>query len=106
VDFAFTPEQEELRATARAFLAEYSGSEQVRAAMESEAGFDAGLWKRIGSQLGWPAVVIPEAYGGLGLGWVELVALMEVMGEALLCAPFLSSACLAGTALLQAGSEA
>jgi alkylation response protein AidB-like acyl-CoA dehydrogenase len=51
-------------------------------------------------------VVIPEAYGGLGLGSVELVALMELMGEALLCAPFLSSVCLAGQALLEAGSEA
>ncbi len=105
MNFAFTEEQEQLRATARAFLAEHAGSEQLRRAMQSELGFDPELWKRIGSQLGWPGVAIPEAYGGLGLGFVELVALMEVMGEALLCAPFLSSVCLAGTALLQAGSE-
>ena len=40
MDFAFTDEQQELREMARAFLAEHSGSEQVRAAMASERGFD------------------------------------------------------------------
>ena len=92
--FAFSDEQEELRATARAFLAEHSSPERVRAAMESDAGYDAGTWKRIGAELGWTAVAIPEAYGGLGLGAVELVALLEPMGEALLCAPFFATVCL------------
>jgi alkylation response protein AidB-like acyl-CoA dehydrogenase len=76
--FAFTEEQEELRAMARAFLVDHSGPEQVRAAMESELGHDAEVWKRIGTELGWPAVAIQEAYGGLGLTWVELVALLEI----------------------------
>jgi alkylation response protein AidB-like acyl-CoA dehydrogenase len=106
VRFAFSEEQEELRATARAFLAEHSGSERVRAAMESEAGFDAEVWKRIGEELGWTAVTIPEAQGGLGLGAVELTALLEPMGEALLCAPFFATVCLGAAALLEAASEA
>ena len=38
MNFSFSEEQEELRATARAFLAEHSKPEQVRAAMESELG--------------------------------------------------------------------
>jgi alkylation response protein AidB-like acyl-CoA dehydrogenase len=104
--FAFTEEQEQLRATARAFLTEHSGSAAVRRAMESEAGFDPEVWKRITGELGWPALVVPEACGGLGLGPVELVALLEPMGEALLCAPFFSTACLGAVALLVAGSEA
>jgi alkylation response protein AidB-like acyl-CoA dehydrogenase len=103
--FAFSEEQEELRAAARAFLADHSSSEQVRQAMASEPGFDPEVWKRIGAELGWPAVVVPEEYGGLGLTWVELVALLETMGEALLCSPFFSTVCLAGTALLEAGTE-
>jgi alkylation response protein AidB-like acyl-CoA dehydrogenase len=105
MDFAFDEEQEELRKQARAFLADHSSSEQVRRAMESELGFDEEVWKRISTELGWPALLIPEAYGGLGLGFVELVALMEVMGEALLCAPFFSSVCLGANALLAAGDE-
>jgi alkylation response protein AidB-like acyl-CoA dehydrogenase len=105
VNFAFTQEQEELRSAARGFLADHSTSEQIRRAMESALGYDPEVWKRIASELGWPAVAIPEAYGGLGLGAVELTALMEEMGRVLLCAPFFSSVCLAGNALLSAGSE-
>lgn len=104
--FAFTEEQEALRDTARAFLAEHSSSERVRAAMESELGFDPEVWKRIATELGWPAITIPERFGGLGLGAVELAALLEVMGEALLCAPFFSTVCLAAPALLACGDEA
>ena len=104
--FAFTDEQEELRESARAFLAEHSSGDQVRQAMATELGYDPEVWKRIGSELGWPCVIVPEAYGGIGLGAVELVALMEVMGEALLCSPFFSTVCLAAQTILQAGDEA
>jgi alkylation response protein AidB-like acyl-CoA dehydrogenase len=106
MDFRFTEEQEELRAIARAFLEEHSGSEAVRKAMETDAGFDPALWERIAGELGWTAVHVPEAYGGLGLGFVELAALQEIMGGALLCAPYFSSVCLGAVALLEAGSEA
>jgi alkylation response protein AidB-like acyl-CoA dehydrogenase len=102
--FAFTEEQEALRETARAFLAEHSSSEQVRSAMQTEAGFAPELWKQISAELGWPAVSIPEECGGLGLGAVELTALLETMGEALFCAPFFSTVCLGANALRVAGS--
>ena len=104
--FAFTEEQAALRATARAFLAEHSASEPMRRAMQSELGYAPELWKTISTELGWPAVSVPEAYGGLGLGAVELAALLEAMGETLLCAPFFSSVCLGANALLVAGSDA
>jgi alkylation response protein AidB-like acyl-CoA dehydrogenase len=103
VNFAFTEEQEELRATARGFLAEHSRPEHVRAAMESELGHDPALWKRVGAELGWTAVAIPEACGGLGLGWVEVVALQEVLGEALFCGPYFATVGLAASALAAAG---
>ena len=105
MDFAFTEEQEELRASARDFLAAHSSSEQVRTAMQSELGYDPQVWKQIGAELGWPSVIIPEEFGGLGLGYVELIALLEGMGSALLCAPFFSSVCLGANALLVGGSE-
>jgi alkylation response protein AidB-like acyl-CoA dehydrogenase len=104
MDFTFNDEQQELRSMARTFLEEHSGSAGVRAAMQSEPGFDSQVWKQI-CELGWPAVIIPEQYGGLGLSYLELVALLEVMGESLLCAPFFSSVCLAANALLVAGTE-
>jgi len=106
VNFAFNEEQLELREMARAFLTEHSGSEQVRAAMETAAGYDPKVWDRVGAELGWTAVTIGEAHGGLGLGTVELVALMETMGEALFCSPFFATICLAATAIGAAGTEA
>jgi len=106
MNFAFNEEQEALREMARSFLADHSSGEQVRSAMSSELGFDTAVWKRIGEELGWPGVIVPEEFGGLGLSYVELVALLEVTGSALLCSPFFSSVCLAGNALLEAGDEA
>ena len=73
---AWNDEQEALRATARAFLAEHAGSKALRRAIESESGYDPALWKQLGAELGWTALAVPEACGGLGLGYVELVALL------------------------------
>jgi alkylation response protein AidB-like acyl-CoA dehydrogenase len=105
MDFTFNEEQEELRSIAQSFLAGHSASEEIRQAMESELGYDPQLWKQIGGELGWTSVIIPEEYGGLGLSYVELIALLEVTGSALLCAPFFSSVCLGGNALLVGGTE-
>ena len=101
---AFTDEQEELREQARAFLAEHASSEALRRAMASQFGFEPELWKRIGGELGWAGVAIPETHGGAGLGFVELMALLEPMGEAVLAAPFFATVCLATPALLAAPS--
>lgn len=103
--FAFTEEQEQLRETARSFLAAHASSEAVRRAMQTQLGFDPDAWKRIASELGWTAILVPEAYGGLGLSWVEVAALLEVTGEALLCAPLFSTLCLGTNSLLAAGTE-
>jgi len=105
MDLSFDESQRALRDAARAFLAERSSSERVRAAMASEHGFEPEVWRRIGGELGWTALAVPEECGGLGLGPVELTALMEELGAALLCAPFFSTVCLGGAAILEAGDE-
>ena len=105
MEFAFTEEQEMIRDTAASFLAEVSDSAAVRRAMGTEQGYEPELWGRICSEMYWQAIHIPEAYGGMGLGYVELVAMMEQMGRSLLCSPFFSTVCLAGNALRVAGSE-
>jgi alkylation response protein AidB-like acyl-CoA dehydrogenase len=105
MEFAFTEEQEMIRETAAAFLAEVSGSAAVRRAMALEAGYEPPVWDRICGEMYWQAIHVPEAYGGLGLGYVEVVAMMEQMGRYLLCSPFFSTVCLAANALRVAGSE-
>jgi len=106
VDLLFTPEQEQLREMTRAFFEEVSNERAVRAAMESEQGFDEGVWQRIGAELGLTGLGIPEQYGGADCGAVELGVVMEEAGRALLCAPYLSTMLLAVPALLAAGDDA
>ncbi|RKS24396.1 alkylation response protein AidB-like acyl-CoA dehydrogenase [Pseudomonas sp. WPR_5_2] len=105
MEFAFSDEQEMIRASAEGFLADVSDSAAVRAAMVSERGFDEALWQRLCREMYWPAIHIPEAYGGLGLGFVELAILLEQMGRRLLCSPFFATACMATPALLLAANE-
>jgi alkylation response protein AidB-like acyl-CoA dehydrogenase len=106
MDFRFSEEQQALVESARDFLASHSGPEAIRSAMTSELGYDKAVWQQIATELGWPSIHIPEAYGGLGLGYVDLVVLVETMGEALLCSPFFSSVALAANTLLAVASEA
>ena len=105
MEFKFTEEQEMIRATADSFLAEVSTSEAVRRAMATELGYDPDLWQRVCQEMFWQAIHIPEEYGGMGLGYVELMAMLEQMGRYLFCAPFYATVCLAGNALLVAGTQ-
>ncbi len=105
MDFRFSEEQQELGAIARSFLEEASGPEQIRSAMESKLGYDPEVWTQIGTELGWACVHIPEAYGGLGLGYVDLVVLLEASGEHVLCSPFFATVALGANTILCCGSE-
>ncbi len=105
MEFAFTDEQEMIRDSAESFLQDVSTSEAVRAAMATEAGFDSELWQKICSDMYWQALHIPEEYGGLGLGYVELAILFEEMGRRLLCSPFFSTVALGVNSLLVAGND-
>src|SRR5579859_4252846 len=89
MNFALTSEQVELKKSARRVLAATCSSAQVRAAMESEPGSDDAAWRTV-RELGWP--------GLLGLGWVELAAVVEETGRALAPIPLFSSVCLAANA--------
>ena len=93
-----------IRDTAEAFLSEISPAKRVRESMVLEKGYEEQAWQRICSEMGWSAMIIPDEYDGLGLGYVELVATMEQMGRHLLCSPFYASVCLATNLILLAGT--
>jgi alkylation response protein AidB-like acyl-CoA dehydrogenase len=105
MNFSFTEEQKMIIDTADSFLAEISTSSAIRSAMETPRGYDQATWQRICQEMAWPAMHIPEEFGGLGLGGVELVAVLEQMGRYQLCSPFLSTACMAVNTLLLAGES-
>ena len=105
MDFALNEEQEFLRETARRFLDDKAPSESVRAAMDSDAGFDRELWAAIAAQ-GWQAMAIPEEFGGAGYGFAEQVVLMEEMGRSVFPSPYLGGVILAANLLLRCGNDA
>jgi alkylation response protein AidB-like acyl-CoA dehydrogenase len=103
--FGFTKEQDEFRASLRRALEARSPTKEVRRLMATDEGFDRDAWRKLNQELGLTAIHIPEAYGGQGFGYCELGIVLEEMGRALVCAPFFSTAALATTAILNAGSE-
>jgi alkylation response protein AidB-like acyl-CoA dehydrogenase len=105
MNFAFSDEQEELRAAVRRFLAEKSPETEVRRLMDTTEGYDPAVWSQMADQLGLQSLTIPEEFGGSGFTYVELLVVLEEMGSALLCAPFFSSVALAANALLTSGDD-
>ena len=103
--FSFTEEQEEFRVFLRRFLEDKSPTTEVRRLMETDEGYDEAVWKQLSTELGLPAVHVPEEYGGQGFSIAELAIVVEEMGRALLCAPYFSSSVLATTTILEAGTE-
>ena len=105
MNFEFSDEQNLVRDQARGFLAEHCPPAAVRAILDGDDPYDAGLWNKIASEMGWTATVVPEEFGGLGLGYFELVVIAEEIGRAVAPIPFSSSVYLATEAILMAGSQ-
>ncbi|SNS80257.1 Acyl-CoA dehydrogenase [Sphingomonas laterariae] len=104
MSFIFTDEQTMLLDAATRLVEENGGSAAVRAAGASDRGYDAAVWQQM-VEMGWSAIVVPEAQGGLGLGQVELSIVAAAAGRALLPSPLLSTA-IAARALVLAGTPA
>ena len=105
MNFGFNEEQELLRSTARKFFDNECSSETVRKLMDSPEGMTPDLWKKLAEQ-GWLGLIVPDEHGGMGLGIVDLVVLMEEMGRAVVPGPYFSTVLLGGLAILEAGTEA
>jgi alkylation response protein AidB-like acyl-CoA dehydrogenase len=107
LDFDYNDEQKALKEEARRFLTNVAPLSAVRAVYDvPEPGHDAALWQRVAREQGWCGTAIPEKYGGLGLGYVELCALAEELGRALTPVPFGPTVYQFAESLLLAGSEA
>jgi alkylation response protein AidB-like acyl-CoA dehydrogenase len=100
-----TPEQEELRASVRRFLADRAPISAVRELMETADGLDTTVWQQAGEQLGLQGIAIPEQYGGAGFSFAEQAIVLEELGAALYGGPYLASAVLAANALLASPDE-
>lgn len=105
MDFALNEDQRAIQEAARTFLSDAVTPDVLRAAVDGSTGFDQAVWQRLAGDLGFAGIMIPEAYGGLGMGAVEMALVLEETGRVLAPLPFFESAVLATQAILAAGSE-
>jgi alkylation response protein AidB-like acyl-CoA dehydrogenase len=105
VEFVFTSEQKDLREAVRDVLGDRSDEAAVRTLMESEAGYDADLWARLGGELGVLGLAVPEELGGAGGTLVDQAVVAEEFGAALLPGPVLGTVGLAIPALVALGGD-
>jgi alkylation response protein AidB-like acyl-CoA dehydrogenase len=102
VHLEFTPEQDELRDGVRTVLAGECPMSVVREVVEKGATADA-LWNRMVA-LGWPALTVPEAFGGLEMGAVELGVVVEELGRAVAPGPFVPTVTQFAPVVAEAGA--
>ena len=105
MNFDFSDDQKLLRDQARRFLQDKCDRSLVRSILEdSDQKYSKNLWKEI-SEMGWTGTAIPEEYGGLGLGMLELCVIAEELGRSLAPTPFSSSIYLFAEFIKSYGSE-
>jgi alkylation response protein AidB-like acyl-CoA dehydrogenase len=105
MDLTLSDEQRLLRESAERFVAETYNAEHRRRMANEPLGFSAGIWKQF-AELGWLALPISEAHGGLGGGAVEIGILMEAFGRGLVSEPYLSTVVIGAALIAECGSAA
>src|SRR6201989_3502870 len=100
-------EQSMLRDSARGFIGDKAPVSHLRRLRDSKdaTGFSRDLWKTF-AEMGFSGLLVPEQFGGSGLGAVEAGIVMEEIGRTLMPSPFLATSVLAASALSRGGSDA
>ena len=99
--------QQMLKESAQGFLAEFAPIAELRKQRDagSQTGYADNLWGQM-TDMGWAAILVPEAYGGLEFGHVGMGQIVEQTGRTLTASPLFATAVLGVTAINAAGSEA
>jgi alkylation response protein AidB-like acyl-CoA dehydrogenase len=104
VDFEFSEDQEELRASVRRFLGDRASIAYVRELLDEERGTTDEVWAGL-ADLGATGLLVPEAHGGAGGGMVDMAVVLEELGRAVHPGPFASSAVGSVSLVNLAGSD-
>ena len=105
MNFDYSDEQQQLADSVRRYLANEYDFEKRKAILNSASGSSDAVWAAF-AEMGLTAIGLPEADGGFGGGAVDLMAVMEACGEALVVEPLLDNVGLAGRLVARAGSAA
>ena len=104
-----TDDQTMVRDSADGFFAAEAPVAQLRKLRDADGGagdatgFDRGLWAKM-AEMGFAGMLVPEAHGGSGFGYVAAGLVQEAIGRNLSLSPLLSTAILAATALVRGGT--
>jgi alkylation response protein AidB-like acyl-CoA dehydrogenase len=105
MDLTLSDEQRLLRESVDRFIAETYDADHRRRNASDPLGFSPDIWRKF-ADLGWLALPIDEAYGGLGAGSIETGILMEAFGRGLVAEPYLSTVVIGASLISECGSEA
>ena len=100
-------EQQMLKESAQGFLAEFAPVSELRKLRDegSATGYNADLWRQM-VDMGWAAILVPEAYGGLDFGHVGMGQIIEQTGRTLTASPLFSTAIIGSSLINLAASDA
>lgn len=105
MEFGLSEDQRILEDSVRRTLENAVPLDKVRQAAQSGTGDDPEVWSAL-TELDATGVLIPEEYGGSGLTFFDAALIAEALGRVCAPAPFLGTAIMAATALLEAGTDA
>ena len=106
MELGLSEEQVELASTLRALLAKRADSAAVRAAADSDEGFDRALWELLCEQVGVAALAVPEEHDGAGFSAFETCVVLEELGRSLAPSPLLATLVVSETLLASGSTEA
>jgi alkylation response protein AidB-like acyl-CoA dehydrogenase len=104
MDFQFSEDQLLLAQTVRDFLAGECTAEVVRSLWDTETGRSPAFWAKL-AEIGVPGLLVPEAYGGLGMDERDLVLVLEETGRAALAEPVVATAAVGAPLLAALGEQ-
>ncbi|MGE0418544.1 MAG: acyl-CoA dehydrogenase family protein [Acetobacteraceae bacterium] len=105
MEFALSLEQRQFDDSLRAFLKDRIPMERLRALAEDASGYDEDLWHGT-LELGLQGLLVPERFGGAGLGILDAVVAAEALGHAAAPIPFTGSIVMASLAFMHSATEA
>lgn len=105
MNFDFTEEQNMLKDSVARFVQDNYDAQQRRALVASEHGFDKANWQSF-AELGWLSIPFDESVGGFGGDAVDLMMIMEQLGQGLVVEPYVATVLQFGGLIQKAGNPA
>ena len=103
MNFDLSEDQQLLKNGVERFIADRCDFESRRKRLAAQSGTDREMWSQF-AEMGWLAILVPEAAGGMGWSMIEAAVILEEFGRGLVTEPYLEGALVAPRLL--AGTDA